>query len=301
MYSEKRFRRKAGFTLAPGFTLVELLVVIASIVILAGLLLPGLAMAKNKARTLDCLNNKHQFGVAWRLYAGDNDDWLAMNSPGDKNLFVIERQVWVPGQMNWQVDTPDNTNYALLRTPPNARLAPYLGTVTRVYKCPADRFLSPSQKALGWKERVLSVAMNEQMGDGETSGARKMNNRGPYVVFKKFSAFRTLNPARAWVIIDEHPDSIEDAFFTCNLIPVGLMVWQSLPASYHNGACTILFADAHAEVRKWVASLTKQPVTYVNWDGNYDWLWSSDRRDYDWLVERTTERLDGQPVVGTPR
>jgi len=60
------------------------------------------------------------------------------------------------------------------------------------------------------------------------------------------------------------------------------------PASFHNGAAGISFADGHAEIRKWVDARTKPAVRYNNALALN--VSSPNNLDMIWLAQRTSGR-----------
>ncbi|HTR41593.1 MAG TPA: prepilin-type N-terminal cleavage/methylation domain-containing protein [Pseudomonadales bacterium] len=56
------------------FTLIELLVVIAIIAILAAILLPVLQKAIERGNRVSCVNNLHEQGIAFSIYASENNN-----------------------------------------------------------------------------------------------------------------------------------------------------------------------------------------------------------------------------------
>src|SRR5204863_1146153 len=86
------------------FTLIELLVVIAIIAILAAILFPVFAQAREKARSIQCLSNLKQIGMATRLYSQDFDGVLVPNYLNNSaNTGWIYWDLLMPYVKNWNV------------------------------------------------------------------------------------------------------------------------------------------------------------------------------------------------------
>jgi prepilin-type N-terminal cleavage/methylation domain-containing protein/prepilin-type processing-associated H-X9-DG protein len=100
------------------FTLIELLVVIAIIAILASLLLPALDQARNQARTVVCINQLRQGGVAFHTYAGDYDGALPRVAAGNP---AVNNSTWGDARAGWDFALGDTLGATFSLTGSSAR------------------------------------------------------------------------------------------------------------------------------------------------------------------------------------
>jgi prepilin-type processing-associated H-X9-DG protein len=215
------------------------------------------------------------------MYADDHNDNLVWND------LTATGSGWVRGILDYNGGNPDNTNKFNLTNPQYALLAPYTSGAAGIYKCPADR--STVKTKGGVFPRVRSISMSQAMNSKDDWLSYLTKKK--YVVFRKSSDINPMGHAQAYVFLDEHPDSLNYGDFAVAMndgVPPARIYIVDVPASYHNGAGGISFADGHAEVHKWLDPRTRQPVT-----GKYMWgsvQASPNNRDMIYLSEHASIR-----------
>jgi prepilin-type N-terminal cleavage/methylation domain-containing protein len=112
-----------------GFSLVELLVVIAIIAVLLSILVPALSSVRSTARTVLCLSNQRQLGLAWSVYADDFASFAMPAAESPPNDAEADTVYWFGAVGNISGTVQSERGF----------LAPYLESTlhdTSVFECP---------------------------------------------------------------------------------------------------------------------------------------------------------------------
>jgi len=270
-----------------GFTRVDLLVVVVTLAILGLTLFPALARMHTAPQGTQCLYNLKQITMSWWMYAENNQGKLTQSRgglPANEDYNASPR--WVAGDMRGGIVAPqsgavqypgiDATNSALLVDSRYSQLASYVKNPI-LYRCPTDQstWSTAGGPGLNEKPRVRSYSMNAAIGPCEngtlvgedtighwlSSGNANAPGGYPWRVPVRISDLAAPTPSQLILLLDEHPNSINDAAFAFEM-PVNPRAtsWIDTPAAYHNNGCNFSFADGHVEYHKWILPQYFNPV-----------------------------------------
>jgi prepilin-type processing-associated H-X9-DG protein len=261
-------------------------VVIFTIALLTALLVPAMASSAIDSAAAKCLSNLRQVSAAWQMYANENLGVFAYNEEGgNPPAWVFGNEDYSGGSYNY------DTNYLI--NPQYAQLGPYVKTAAR-FKCPSDVSLSSGSHGV---PRMRSISMNAAVGlnsGGTSSGQGAWLPSPTYLCYFKQSDLGHPPPAELFLLLEEHPDSINDGSFAFEM-PASptLTSWIDVPAKYHANACNFSFVDGHAEIHKWQMP---QSIPNVNLgQGSLSPATIYNNPDVWWVGNHTTARTNGKP------
>lgn len=232
------------------FTLIELLVVISIISILTALLLPSLSSARSKAKSISCLSNQKQLGMALSSYTNDYNGWL----------IVAQYKVSGYGPRNWK-----------------NQLAPYLGYSEVGYSNNFPQMLIPPFACPAWNLTLSPANMYYAGGIGWNSGVGYADDYIPAVYSR--SRIQRLSKLSETVFFQDTsncPENIIESasYYVYIRIPSWRLIAPELALSdIHQKGLNTLWGDMHASWNSQKFMIEgKSPANYTSSATNYYYM-----------------------------
>lgn len=221
-----------------GFTLIELLVVIAVIAVLMAILMPALKAAREQGKRSVCLGSLKQLGLAWVMYADENDDKIVngnTGSPGESPIPANE-----DGWVHWNGYSDEILEATQINAIRAGALYKYVST-EKLYQCPT-----------GLRGEMRTYSIVDAMNGYPVAGTEKLRIK------------RRMNIKRAGerlVFVDEgwttaHSWSVpydQEAWWGGTVTETGIANnrHKDPPPVRHGDGTNFSFADGHSEHWKW--------------------------------------------------